>query len=117
MFIQFLFFNLFLLSLGVVVYIVIRTIPRLDGTPTERGVMERWLTSELPQKLDAFFHGIYVRTLRRLRVMVLRVDNSVNKKLETMRLERGEGIVSQNRGDAITSDKPIEEVGEETGTE
>ncbi len=118
MIIQFLFFNLLLISLGVVLYIVIRTIPRIDGEPVERTVMERWLTSELPQKLDAFFHSFYLRTLRRLRVMVLKIDNSVNKKLESIRLERGEGIVNPNRStETITSDKPVEEVGEETGTE
>jgi DNA repair exonuclease SbcCD nuclease subunit len=117
MILQFAFFNILLISLGVLLYVIIRTIPRLDGTPTERGMIERWLTSELPRKLDVFFHGIYVRTLRRLRVTVLKIDNSVNRKLELLRLERGEGIISQNRGDALTPDKPVQEVGEETGVE
>lgn len=105
-----------MVSLGTILYIIIRTLPRLDDEPVKRGVMERWLTSELPAKLDASIHGTYLRTLRRLKVFVLKADNSLNKKLESIKLDR-EPIKGERINLEDIKDKTPEEIGEETGTE
>jgi hypothetical protein len=114
---QFVFLNIFLISLGVLLFLVIRLLPRMDNKPVSRGFFERWLTSEIPERFDHFLHALYVRTLRRVKVMVLKTDNALTRKMESMRLESGEPIAG-SRPDlsAITSKTP-EEIGEETGAE
>ncbi len=123
MFWEFFFLNLIWIALALLLYIVLRTIPRLDERPVKKGVMERWLTSELPGKIDALLHTSYLRTLRRIKVFVMRADNSINKKLESVKLERGTIYDVPKVDLSSVKDKPAEnieeakEVGEETGTE
>ncbi len=114
---QFVFLNCLFVSLGVLLYLVIRALPRIDGEPVKRGMMERWLTSELPERLDQFFNIIYVRTLRRMRVWVLKADNSLHKKITTIKMERDDLGAGSRFDIRSVTEKSVEEVGEETGTE
>jgi hypothetical protein len=114
---QFLFLDLLIISIGVILLIVIRLLPRLDERPVNKGVMERWLTSDLPERMDAFFNAIYVRTLRRVKVLVLRTDNALTKKMASMKLERDEPIAGERLDIKRMTEKAPVEIGEETGTE
>lgn len=90
---QLLFLNAFLIGAGLLLLVFIRALPRLDeASPARQGMFERWLTSQLPEKIDAFARAAFLRTLRRLKVLVLRLDNGINQKLQRMKLESGEGI-------------------------
>lgn len=113
---EFVFLNILLIALGVLMYIVIRTLPRLDEQPAKKGIWERWITSEFPAKLDAIFHASYLRTLRRIKVLVLRADNSINKQLESIKMHTEEIAGSRADLDSIKG-KSAEEIGEETGTQ
>ena len=101
---QFFFLNLFLVSFGVILLLVVRAWPRLDGVD-RKGVWERWLTSELPRRMDAFFDSLFLRMLRKVRVMALKMDNAVDAKLQRMKLERGDSIVSAQPRPALRSRK------------
>jgi hypothetical protein len=103
---ELIFLNILLVGACLVIWLLIRALPRMEKeAPGSRGWFERWLTSELPGKIDAFVSTFWVRTLRRFKVFVLRLDNSLNQKLQRMKLESGEGI----KGDKIDLKKVVEE--------
>jgi hypothetical protein len=114
---QFVFLNLFLVSTGVILFLVIRLLPRLDDKPVGRGVFERWLTSEFPERLDLFFGSVHIRTLRRFKVMVMKTDNALNRKMESMKLRRDEPLVGTRLDIKTMTKKSAAEIGEETGAE
>jgi hypothetical protein len=103
---ELLFLNILLVGAGGVLLLFIRALPRVDESalPAKRSVFERWLTSQFPERLDTFFSTIFMRTLRRLKVLTLRMDNGINQKLQRMKLESGEGI----KGDKIDLKKVAE---------
>jgi hypothetical protein len=90
---ELLFLNCILIGSGLLILLFIRALPRVEElAPLKRGMLERWLTSQLPERIDAMSHAAFLRTLRRLKVFTLRIDNSINKKLQRMKLESGEAI-------------------------
>lgn len=107
---QFVFVGVLLASLGTALVIVVRALPRVDGTIARRSMFERWITSEFPERLDAFFRTFYLRGLRKTKIAVLKLDNMLNRKMESLKLERGEGIRSG-------SDRPGFEVLSQEGKE
>jgi hypothetical protein len=90
---ELIFLNILLIGAGLMILLFIRALPRMNETmPDRRSMFERWLTSKLPEKIDAVARGVFLRTLRRLKVFTLRVDNSINQKLQRMKLESGESV-------------------------
>lgn len=96
---SFIFLNIFLISAGIGLFIVIRALPRTDGTPPpKRSVIERWMTSEMPERLDKAANSVLSRFMRKTRVLVLRLDNSLTKQIGKMgsetkaKEERDEGF-------------------------
>ena len=103
---ELIFLNILLVGACLVIWLLIRALPRMEKeTHESKGWFERWLISELPGKIDAFVSTFWVRTLRRFKVFVLRVDNSLTQKLQRMKLESGEGI----KGEKIDLKKVVEE--------
>lgn len=90
---ELIFLNILLIGAGLLLLLLIRAIPRMEeAAPERRGMFERWLTSKLPEKIDAVVRTAFLRTLRRVKVFTLRVDNSINQKLQRMKLESGESV-------------------------
>lgn len=103
---ELIFLNILLVGAGLILWLLIRALPRMgEEAAVTKGWFERWLTSELPGKIDAFVSTLWVRSLRRFKVLVLRIDNGINRKLQMMKLESGEGI----KGDKINLKKVVEE--------
>jgi len=79
-------------SFGVIVYVMARAVPRVNdaGEPVHtKGVIDRML-SRLPLEVaDERLHTAFEKILRRIRVTVLRVDNSINERLEKLRKKSG----------------------------
>lgn len=95
---QFVFANLFLVSLGAMLYLAARALPKLADEPDERktGIFERWVMSEIPQKFDRAA-GIWAgKIFRKLKVALLRIDNYLTEKLKKINTE-GSGITGQGR--------------------
>lgn len=108
---QFVVTNIFLLSLGVILYVSIRTLPRIDerAMPEKKGAWERWLSSGVPEKIDRILNSFLFKTLRRLKVFLLRTDNAINAWLQKI---KPEGNGSQKPGidfQAIKGDNSTKE--------
>ena len=76
-------------SVGVILYVAVRTLPRIEEPAPEekKGLLERWIASEVPEKLDAVLNGFLVKFLRKLKVFLLKIDNSLSSHLRKIRPE------------------------------
>jgi hypothetical protein len=109
---QFVLSNLLLIAAGAIIFVFIRTLPHIETKEVvKRGVFERWITSEFPERLDQFTSGLFMRTLRKIKVLVLKLDNALNKKMETLKLESGQafGNVQKPNLQALTKDEKVTE--------
>ncbi len=84
---QFIITNIFMLSVGAVLYMAVRTLPRIEDEPAieKRGAFERWLTSEVPEKIDAALNGFLFKSLKKTRVLLLRFDNTLGEHLKKIK--------------------------------
>jgi hypothetical protein len=85
--------NVFLASVGVVLYVMARTLPRIEesGAEDKKGIFERWIASEIPEKFDAALNSFLFKFFRRAKVAVLKADNSISAQLQKMKPENGNG--------------------------
>ena len=88
----------FMLSLGTILYIVARALPRVEeeAEKSDRrkgGLLERWVTSEMPEKVDEFLSTFLSKLLRKFKVFLLKIDNSRGAHLKKNKPDssRGEG--------------------------
>ncbi len=90
---QFVFSQLLLVSVGIVLYLSVRSLPRLgEEEPVHKqNWLEKWITSEIPHRLDASFSLYLGKLLRKLKVWLLRVDNILTQHLKTLSSDKREG--------------------------
>ncbi len=82
--VEFVFLLILMVCLGTVLYITVRALPRIEESGTDadaKNAFERWAHSEFPEKIDAAFNNFVLKFLRRAKVVVLRMDNSIAKGL------------------------------------
>ena len=84
--VEFIFTTILMLCLGTVLYLMVRALPRIEEVPEGEGeahknIFERWAHSEIPEKFDAAFSGFMLKFLRRVKIVVLRIDNAIAKSL------------------------------------
>ena len=81
-----------MLSAGVVLYLFAHSLPRIGEAEAEsRGFFEKWVTSEFPERLDGAFNGFAGKSLRRLRVMILKFDNAISESLKRFKTDTTNG--------------------------
>lgn len=81
--IQFILTDILMISLGVMLYLVARSLPRVEEEQTEKqNIFERWVSSELPEKFDVMLNNFLLKFLRRLKVALLKADNFITKHLK-----------------------------------
>ncbi len=84
--VQFIFTNLLMLSLGTILYLIVRALPRLDKSEVEgkvnRSGFERWLVSDLPEKADLFLSSLLSKWLRKTKILLLKLDNWLGHHLK-----------------------------------
>jgi len=89
------------LSLGVIIYLLARAVPRVDeagATIHSRGFFDR-LLSRLPLKhIDERLTVLWEKFLRRAKVSILKLDNFINQKLGRLKKSEGSGAEKENRG-------------------
>jgi len=88
---SFILLNAAFLSFGGILYLVARSLPRIEeeavqGKPS---FLDRWATSELPEKVDMALNTFFLKTLRKFKVFLLRVDNVLTDLLHKVRQEAG----------------------------
>ena len=81
---QFIVVNVLMLSLGTALYLIARALPRVEeaGGVKKSGIVERWVNSQVPEKIDVVLNGFLVKILRRLKVLLLKVDNSISRHMK-----------------------------------
>lgn len=109
---QFVVTNVLMVSLGTILYLMVRTLPRIEdvGTPEKRGLLERWVTSEMPEKIDAVLNGFLLKSLRRARVVVMKLDNTLTGQLKKIQPEADPALKVKPAIDfkAINEEKAVE---------
>ena len=87
---EFVLSNVFMVAAGVVLYLVAHSLPRVgESEPKKQGFLERWVTSDVPEKVDAVFSNFLGKLLRRTKVFLLKIDNSITASLKKMKQENG----------------------------
>lgn len=85
--------NVIFLSLGVILWLFVRALPRIEqGEGIRSGFIERWITSELPEKFDSAVNGFLLKTFRKLKIYTLRIDNVVGDRLKRMRWNEDQNV-------------------------
>ena len=81
---QFILTDILFLSLGAVLYIVVRSLPRMhESEPRKSGLLERWVISEIPERMDAAIGSFSAKFFRRMRIYTMKLDNALNKKIQS----------------------------------
>lgn len=74
--------DILMISVGAVLYLTVRALPRVAEEQVDRqGLLDRWAHSELPEKIDATFEAFLVKLLRKLKVIILKLDNMLSRHL------------------------------------
>ena len=96
---QFVLTNILMVSLGTILYVSVRTLPRIEesGAGEKKGMLERWIASEIPEKIDRALNGFLFKFLRKFRIVLLKTDNSVSERLKKI----NPGVSATAKGPAI----------------
>jgi hypothetical protein len=85
---EFIFTIILMICVGIVLYLTAQALPRIEEVPSEeKGFLERWAHSEMPEKIDAAFNNFLLKFLRRVKVFVLKFDNTLAKHLQKIKPE------------------------------
>ncbi len=87
---EFILANIAMVSVGMVLFLIAHSLPRVGESATEpKWFIERWVTSEFPEKLDGAFNSFAGKSLRKLRVILLKIDNVVSESLKKIKSGNG----------------------------
>lgn len=74
-------------AIGAAIYLFARTLPRIDDAKLEPGkddVLAGYLTSSV-EKVDGHLKNVFEKSLRRVRLVVLKLDNKIGNKLGNLK--------------------------------
>ena len=110
---QFILTTILFLALGTILFLVVRSLPRIGEDPAVRrtNIWERLLASEIPERIDAVVTNVLAKFLRRTKVVVLKLDNRITKFLE-----KSKSISTTHAGQRAIF-PPVAEKGPETTEE
>ncbi len=74
-----------MVSLGTILYIMARLLPRIDDTETSVPTMKTHWTMEYIEKFDKWVKSWWEKTLRRVEIMILKLDNIIRNKLTNLK--------------------------------
>lgn len=81
--IQFILTDILMISLGTILFLVARSLPRIGEEPVgKQNMFERWVSSELPEKFDTAFNNFLLKSLRKFKLVLLKADNSITQHLK-----------------------------------
>lgn len=114
---QFIVTNIFMIAVSVVLYMVVRTLPRIGEEPAieKKGVFERWITSEIPEKIDKAFNGFLFKSIKKARVLLLRFDNTLGAHLKKIKPDGNGADKPHLDFSAMAEEKKSEEVVKDSG--
>lgn len=90
-----------MLSLGVILYLVARSLPRITEDSSPSIQKAGWLTINL-EKADKWLKSLLEKFLRYFNVQLLKISNGINRKLSRFKKEETH---SQNGSDLFSQKK------------
>ncbi len=96
---QFILTNVFLISLGAFIFLMIRALPRIGEEPTGgegHTIFERWVMSEVPHRIDAALNASLWKLFRKTKVIVMRLDNYLTDRLKKISHQTNGGGLNGN---------------------
>ncbi|MBI4094716.1 MAG: hypothetical protein HY435_00795 [Candidatus Liptonbacteria bacterium] len=103
---------LFLLSWGTIVYLLVRSLPKVqeeEAGPKQRFI-DRLAKSEIPEKVDMAVNAFLSKSLRRTKVALLKVDNFLTQRIKKLTVENGRADSAKDYK-SIFSEKAAESAG------
>lgn len=87
--IEFIFTLVLMFSLSFLLYLTARALPRIVEEPAtdRKSILDRWAHSPMPEKIDTALNGFLLKFLRRVKIVLLRIDNTLGKQLRKMKVE------------------------------
>ena len=83
---EFIFTIVLMVCLGILLYLMVQALPRIEEAPTDdRGFFDRWAHSEVPEKIDNAVNTFLLKFLRKVKVLVLKIDNALAKHLQKIK--------------------------------
>lgn len=83
---EFIFTIVLMVCLGILLYLVVQALPRIEEAPADdRGFFDRWAHSEVPEKIDNAVNTFLLKFLRKVKVLVLKIDNALAKHLQKIK--------------------------------
>ena len=86
--IQFIFTDILMLSMGAVLYLMVRALQRIaEEPPEEKNFLDRWAHSDIPERMDAALNNFLLKFLRKMKILILKLDNILSKELRKIKPE------------------------------
>lgn len=91
---QFIVTTILMLSLGTILYIIARSLPRIkeETEQPKQTFLDRFIMSDIPHKVDAAINTFSGKLCRKLKVFLLKFDNYLSEWLK----KRGEAAANGN---------------------
>ncbi len=105
---DFLLQSTFFLSLGVIIYLLARAVPRVNESGEAHhapGFFDRLLTKLPLKEVDGWLNAFFEKFLRRLRVGLMKLDNLVNQYLKNFKKANGNGESKKDLFQQLNNDK------------
>lgn len=75
-----------MVGLSTVLYLMVRALPRISEEPDGNvSLFDRWAHSQFPERVDRVLNGFLLKFLRKLKVLVLKFDNTLSTHLEKVK--------------------------------
>ncbi len=87
MVIRFILLDILMLSLGAILYIMVRALPRIEENHHAEGnhsFIDRLVHSEIPHKIDLMVQSYSWKFFRKLKVYLMKFDNYLTHRLTKM---------------------------------
>jgi hypothetical protein len=87
--IEFILTIVLMFSVGIIIYLIASVLPRIEEE--EESVirikfLDRLAHSEIPGKIDEFLNKFIEKILRKLKIIILKLDNYINMVLDKIRI-------------------------------
>ncbi len=83
--IKFILINILFVSTGGIIYIFLKTLPRLEEADSPKiNALDKFIISDLPHKIDYTFNLYFGKFLRKIKVLLLKFDNYLSEKIKKL---------------------------------
>ena len=96
-----------MVSFGIIIYVMARALPRVtDTTPVspKRDYVGAFIKRFPLEKADATVTGVIDKLLRKLKIVILKLDNALSKHLQRLKEPHGSDTISKDRPDIFKKD-------------